>query len=57
MVNVGHNLAPPNLPPGEKLNGINLKKVMGQSKYVYLLPSRQLPDPTIPKEYFVSNFS
>ena len=54
MINVGHNLVCPNLPPGESLTGLNLKKVTGQGKYIYLLPSAELPKPKIPEDYYVS---
>ena len=54
MINVGHNLVCPNLPPGESLTGLNLKKVTGQGKYIYLLPSAELPKAKIPEDYYVS---
>lgn len=54
MINIGHNLVRPNLPEGQELTGINLKKVTGQSKFVYLVPSMKLDDATIPADYYVS---
>ena len=37
-----HNLVIPNLPMNQPLNAVNLKKVLSQSKFIYLLPSRAL---------------
>lgn len=54
MVNVGGNLVLPNLPPGETLTGINLKKVTGQSKYIFILPAEEIAASKIPREYYVS---
>jgi hypothetical protein len=53
MIDVSRNLVPPNLPPDQTLNALNLKKVLGQSKYIYLLPSRELDAVTLPDSYFV----
>ena len=39
---MSHSLVVPNLPPGEEFNALNLKKVLSQSKFVYLLPSDEL---------------
>ena len=39
---LSHALVVPNLPLNDTLNGVNLKKVLSQSKFIYLLPSRDL---------------
>ena len=54
MIDISGHLAPPNLPPGQTLNGVNLKRALGQSKYIYVLPSRKLKDVAIPETYYVS---
>ena len=45
MINVGGNLVTPNLMPGQELTALNLKEVTSTSKYVYLVPSRDLNSP------------
>ena len=39
---LSHALVVYNLPLNDTLNGVNLKKVLSQSKFIYLLPSRDL---------------
>ena len=39
---LSHASVVPNLPLNDTLNGVNLKKVLSQSKFIYLLPSRDL---------------
>ena len=53
MIDVSRNLVPPMLPPDQSLNALNLKKVLGQSKFIYLLPSRELKEVKVPDSYYV----
>ena len=39
---LSHALVVYNLPLNDTLNGVNLKKVLPQSKFIYLLTSRDL---------------
>ena len=50
-------LVVPNLCGGEELDGINLKKVLNQSKFIYLIPSQDIYVPGTSAEAYVSRFA
>lgn len=45
LIACGHFLVEPNLPPGEKLSGANLQKIMKGSNAIYLQPEQRLNSP------------
>ena len=53
MIDVSQNLVPIKNPHDHSPNALNLKKVLGRSKYNYLLPSRELKEVNVPDRYFV----